>query len=126
MKSESNLRPIIKGKVGNKDAYFLLDTGASIPLIDASKIKKFGLVKGREFPGTIVGAGGVVEDVYFCKSLIDIGNRKVGQFVLSDISPVRNSIERETGIEILGIISYTQMQFLGIVIDPQNNEINGI
>ena len=34
MKLESDKRPIIKGKVGGKDAYFLLDTGASLSLID--------------------------------------------------------------------------------------------
>lgn len=38
---------------------------------------------------------------------------------LTDISAVRESIEKETGIEIVGIISWPQMSFAGITISKQ-------
>lgn len=126
MKSESEKRPIIKGKVGDKEAYFLLDTGASLSLIDEDKIKKFSLKQGHKYPGSIVGAGGELNDLYLCNTLIQIGDKNIGQFILTDINSVKCSIRRETGLEILGIISYPQMQYLGIVLDPKNNEIHGI
>lgn len=124
MKLESEKRPIIKGKVGDKEAYFLLDTGASLSLINKDKAKKFELIKGKKFPGTIVGAGGEIEDCCYCNSFVEIGNKKIAQFILTDIDAVRQSIKRETGIEILGIIGYPQMKFLGITLNPQDNEVH--
>lgn len=123
MKLESEKRPIIKGKVGDKEAYFLLDTGASLSLIDEDKVKKYELVYGKKFPGTIVGAGGEIEDCYYCNSFVEIGDKKIAQFILTDISSVKSSILRETGLEILGIIGYPQIKFLGIALNPRDNKI---
>ena len=123
MKLESEKRPIIKGKVGDKEAYFLLDTGASLSLIDQDKIKKYGLIQGRRYPGTIVGAGGEIEDCYYCNSLVEIDGNKIGQFILTDIDVVKQSIKRETGIEILGIISYPQIKYLKMVLTPCDDKI---
>jgi hypothetical protein len=30
----SNVRPIVKGVINNKEAYFLLDTGTNVALLD--------------------------------------------------------------------------------------------
>ena len=115
IKSLSDKRLIVECTVNGKPAHFLIDTGASVALIAEDKVKKYGLIKGRRFPGTIVGAGGEMKDVYYCNT--------ISQFLIADISGVRSSIKRETGIEILGIISLPQMKFVGIQIDANDNLI---
>ena len=123
IKSLSDKRLIVECTVNGKPAHFLIDTGASVALIAEDKVKKYGLIKGRRFPGTIVGAGGEMKDVYYCNTLANLEGKDISQFLIADISGVRSSIKRETGIEILGIISLPQMKFVGIQIDANDNLI---
>lgn len=123
MKSLSEKRLVIEGQVNGKTARFLLDTGASVGLIDRDKRKQFGLVEGRKYNGTLVGAGGEMRGVRHCDTFVDFEGRKIPQFLLADISGVVQSIKRETGIEILGIISLPQMAMIGLNIDVNSHEI---
>ena len=122
----SSSRPIIKGKVGNKDAYFLLDTGTNLALIDSTQADEYNLEKGIEFSGNIIGTGGLGTKAYYCNTPVLLGDKSIKGFLLYDLNQIRNSIQRETGINILGIISYPQMKELGITINPSKNEIYGI
>lgn len=122
-KSLSEKRLIVECEVNGKKAPFLLDTGASIPLIAADRIKKYDLKKGRLYPGTIVGAGGNIANVFYCNTFAYIKGRTLAQFLLTDISAIRESIRRETGIEVLGVISLPQMKMAGISIDCNDNLI---
>ncbi len=126
MKLESILRPIVKGEVLGNTAYFLLDTGTNLPLIDITQSKEYSLKIGNKFPGNIIGAGGVVDESYYCDTPVKIGSMELSGFVLTDLSRIRESICRETDLNLLGIISYPQMQLLGVVLDLKNNIINGI
>ena len=123
IKSISEKRLIIEVKVNDKKAYFLIDTGASIGLIDNNKRKKFDLSVGREYNGTLVGAGGEMRNVRHCNTFVEFENKIIPQFLLTDISGVVESIKRETGIEILGIISLPQMKMANITLDCNDNEI---
>ena len=122
----SYIRPIIKGKVGDKEAYFLLDTGTNLALIDSTQTYEYNLEKGIEFSGNIIGTGGLGTKAYYCNTPVLIRDKSIKGFLLYDLNQIRNSIQRETGINILGIISYPQMKELGIVLNPSKNEINGI
>ena len=62
-KSLSDKRLIIEAEVNGKKGFFLIDTGASVGLIAEDKVKKFDIVRGRKYPGSLVGAGGEMEDV---------------------------------------------------------------
>ncbi len=123
IKSISEKRLIIEVKVNDKKAYFLIDTGASIGLIDNNKRKKFDLSVGREYNGTLVGAGGEMRNVRHCNTFVEFENKIIPQFLLTDISGVVESIKRETGIEIIGIISLPQMKMANLSIDCNDNEI---
>jgi predicted aspartyl protease len=123
IKSISDKRLIIEAKVNDKKAYFLIDTGASIGLIDNNKRKKFDLSVGREYNGTLVGAGGEMRNVRHCNTFVEFENKIIPQFLLTDISGVVESIKRETGIEIIGIISLPQMKMCGISLDCNDNLI---
>lgn len=121
IKSLSEKRLIVECTVNGKKGNFLIDTGATVALIDRSKVKKFGLLTGRCYPGTLVGAGGEIKDVYYCNTFAYLAGKTIPQFLLADISQVRDSIKRETGLEILGIISLPQMKMAGIQIDANDN-----
>ena len=123
IKSLSDKRLIIEGLVNGKPARFLLDSGASVALIDNGKKKEYGLKEGRRYNGTLIGAGGEMRNVRHCDTFVEFEGKTIPQFLLADISGVIESIKRETGIEILGIISLPQMSFIGMNIDINSSEV---
>lgn len=122
IKSLSEKRLIVECKVNNKKAQFLIDTGACIGLIDEDKVKEYGLIRGKRYSSTLIGVGGEMDNVRHCDTFVYIEDRVIPQFLLADISGVVESIKRETGIEILGIISLPQMKMVGMNIDANSNE----
>lgn len=122
IKSKSDKRLIIEGRVNGKAAYFLLDSGASVGLIDDNQRRDYDLVKGKRFSGILVGAGGEISARH-CDTFVEFEGKVIPQFLLADISGVVDSIKRETGIEILGIISLPQMGMIGLNIDINSSEV---
>ena len=123
LKSLSEKRLIVEGQVNNKTAQFLIDTGACVGLIDEDKVKEYGLLRGKRYGGKLIGVGGEMDNVRHCDTFVYIEDRVIPQFLLADISGVVESIKRETGIEILGIISLPQMKMVGLSLDCNDNEI---
>lgn len=122
IKSKSDKRLIIEGRVNGKAAYFLLDSGASVGLLDDNQRRDYDLVKGKRYNGTLVGAGGEISARH-CDTFVEFEGKTIPQFLLADISGVVDSIRRETGIEILGIISLPQMSIIGMNIDVNSQEV---
>ena len=123
LKSKSNKRLIVEGTLNDKVAYFLVDSGASVGLIDDAQVKKYNLSVGRKYGGTLVGAGGTMYDVRYCNTFAIVGGKTIPQFLIADIEGVVKSIKHETGIEIVGIISLPQMKMVGMNIDSNDNLI---
>lgn len=123
IKSVSDERLIVEGKVNGKEAFFLIDTGATVGIFDENQRNDYDLAKGRKYMGTIVGAGGAMRNVRHCDTFVHIENKVIPQFLLADISGVVESIKRDTGVEILGIISLPQMKMANIALDCNDNEI---
>lgn len=123
IKSISEKRLIIEGIVNGKAANFLIDTGASVGLIDDTQVKKYDLCIGKRFSGTLVGAGGEMCNIRHCNTFVEVGGKSIPQFLIADIEGVVKSIERETGIKILGIISLPQMKMVGMNVDANDNLI---
>lgn len=121
--SKSTKRLIIEGIVNGKSANFLIDTGASVGLIDNTQVKKYGLLVGKRFNGTLVGAGGEMCNIKHCNTFVEVGGKSIPQFLIADIEGVVKSIERETGVKILGIISLPQMKMVGMNVDANDNLI---
>lgn len=123
IKSISEKRLIVEGKVNGKESFFLLDTGASVGLMDYKQKKDFGLKEGRSYGGTLVGAGGKMNKVKVCETFAYVEERIIPQFLLADIGNVVESIEQETGVKILGIIGLQQMKIANISLDMNDNDI---
>ena len=124
IKSESEKRLIVKATVNGKDAYFLIDTGACVGLIDDGAVKKYDLIKGKRYPGTIIGAGGEeLRNVRYCNTFAHFEGKIIPQFLITDISEIIESIEHDTNIKIIGIISLPQMKIAGLGVDANDNDI---
>ena len=121
--SKSEKRLIIEGKVNGKSACFLIDTGASVGIMDYNQRKNYDLKTGRNYAGTLIGAGGEMRNVKHVDTFAKFEGKLIPQFLLADISNVVESIERETGIKILGIVSLPQMSIIGINIDVNSGEV---
>lgn len=125
VKSISDKRLLVESSVNGKKACFLVDTGATVGLLDDTQIRQYGLAKGSKFNGSLVGQGGAFDAPYRCNTPVIAPNGKqMTQFLLSDIRSVRESIEQETGKTILGIIGLPQMRMANVLIDVINNEIH--
>lgn len=122
IKSLSEKRLIVTAKMNGKDANFLIDTGATVALVSERIKKKFGLMVGKRFPKPLVGAGGNFY-AYYCNTPAYIEGKPLTQFLVADIDNICDSIKQETGIEIHGIISLPQMQFVGMQIDANDHMI---
>lgn len=123
IKSKSEKRIIIEVKVNDKSALMLVDTGATVGIIDSKQRKDFNLIVGKDYPGTLVGAGGEMHNIKYCNTMAEFEGKLIPQFLLTDLSHVVKSIKKETGLEILGIISLPQMKIVGLGIDANDNEI---
>lgn len=122
--SVSNERLLIPIKVNGKVVYFLIDTGASVALVDIKQIDKLKFKLGRKLASGLVGAGGEISEVYHTKDLdVDLNGHKMFQFVATDISSVKESIKRETDYEIFGILGLQQMKQVGMIIDVFENKV---
>lgn len=123
IESKSDKRLIVEGQVNGKAAHFLIDTGATVGLMDYDQRKDYDLAVGSRYHGTLVGAGGELKNVKVCNTFLELEGKSIPQFLLADIGHVVKSIKRETGIGILGIISLSQMKMVGIQIDANDNMI---
>jgi len=121
--SLSDKRLIIEALVNGKKANLLVDTGAAVGIYDDNQKKKYGLEYGRRYSGTLVGAGGELKDVRVCNTFAGFENVKIPQFLLADISNVVKAIKKETGIEILGIVSLPQLRMCNLSLDCNDMEI---
>lgn len=123
IKSLSEERIIVEAKINGEAACFLIDTGASVGMIDYCQRNDYGLKVGRKYGGTIIGAGGRMKNVSHCDTFVELKGKTIPQFLFADISSVVESIERETGVKILGIIALPQMKWAGINIDTNSGEV---
>ena len=123
IQSESDKRLIVKGSINGKDAYVMIDTGAVAGVLDKSAEKKYGLAINKKKEFQMVGAGGKFK-AYLVTDPFVIGDRKVYQFLLADMSGVVKSVQNETGITIAGVLSLGQCKSLNISIDTDDNYIS--
>ena len=121
LKSESDKRIIVKGTINGNKAYMLVDTGASCGMYHSKAIKSYKIAMSNHSV-SLVGAGGAFT-AYVSNTPFILAGKSVYQFVVSDISDVVNSIKRQTGIEIAGIIGLNQMKMMGMAIDTDDNYI---
>lgn len=121
----SEKRAIVEAKINGKKAELLVDTGASINILSKSKEKEFNFSCGKII-GSMVGAGvGSESDTYLLdfKSKVELSGFQIHQFAVGNLDSATESIKRETGISIDGIIGIPGIKQLELQINLSLNEI---
>ena len=121
------LKPVIEVTLNGKKAYFLIDTGSDITILNARDTKKygFGIVKRAFENHSLVGMGGSVSSIYSTYDVeLKVGSSRVmNRYLAHDLSRVVKRLEEKISIRISGIIGSDLMKRYGFVIDYANKQV---
>lgn len=121
-------QPIVKGKMNGKTAYFLLDTGSDITLLNTGDAKKYGYSYGNrsDLRGyQLSGLGKSIKTVLgIYKVDLQIGSQQIKEaFIAYDLTNIIQSIRADHSVRISGIIGCNVLRRHGFVIDYDLNEV---
>jgi|GEM_PF-1715771 len=111
--------PIVECTLNSKKAYFLIDTGSTITVLDLSQKKGYGFFTHKRLSKELYGFGGKHLGVW---SVLDVNLKIGGRFVATpflgvSLSQLKESISKRTGYTITGIIGSDVIRDYGIIID---------
>ena len=120
----SDTRPLVEVEINGRPAVMLIDTGSSTGLIDINQMDEYGFSLMAKTNMAISSIGGKRCESYRVRDLwVRLDGIDVYQFLATDISLIAESIHKETGYRISGIIGYKQIRNTKIKIDACNNMI---
>lgn len=120
----SDSRPLVEVEINGRPAVMLVDTGSSTGLIDINQMDEYGFSLMAKTDMVISSIGGKQCESYRVRDLwVRLEGIAIYQFLATDISLVVESIYKETGYRISGIIGYDQIKNAEIKIDASNNQI---
>ncbi len=122
-------QPIVLGKLNGKNAYFLIDTGADISILNKADIRRFKIKSRKTLVRDHVISGLVSqheqEILVATNANLYMANKKMNVcFKVLDITNVKVSLGRDCGIWINGIIGSDLMQQYNFVIDYGRQRIS--
>lgn len=108
--------PIVDVVVNGVTVNMLLDTGASVNIINSESVYKF---KGAKLYGEkhLVTVGSITRANSLHNVEVLIKGRPVNDFITLDLTSLQASIQAETRLEIDGIIGVNGIKQLGMIID---------
>lgn len=117
--------PIVAGTLNGSKVYFLLDTGASISILDLKQSSRFGVKQGLLEDLQIGGYGGVTSNITRLENVdIRLGTEIMTQdFKGKDIQYLIKAIYQNTGVSILGIIGNDNISNSNLILDFETNNI---
>ena len=108
--------PIIEAVINGVTVNMLIDTGASVNIINSESVYKF---KGAKLYGekhlVTVGSNTRANSLRNVEALVK--GRSVTDFITLDLTSLQGSIQAETRLEIDGIIGVNGIKQLGMIID---------
>ena len=120
---ERDFLPIVEGKLNGKLAYFLLDTGASISILDLKESARYRVNKGNISDIGIGGYGGITSDVTELKNVkVTLGQETLKKdFSGKDIGYLVVAIKNITGYSVVGIIGNNNISYSNFILYFENN-----
>ena len=109
-------RPLIEVFVNGKKTAMLVDTGSSMNIICSKKLDRYG-IDSKNVNRSVNTISGKSNVFLISKTDIVVKDRQLFNFYSVDISASCQSIERETGIEVIGILGTPAIKELGMSID---------
>lgn len=120
----SDSRPLVEVEINGRPAVMLVDTGSSTGLIDINQMDEYGFSLMAKTDMVISSIGGKRCESYRVRDLwVRLEGIALYQFLATDISLIVESIYKETGYRISGIIGYDQIKNAEIKIDASDNLI---
>lgn len=120
----SDSRPLVEVEINGRPAVMLVDTGSSTGLIDINQMDEYGFSLMAKTDMIIISIGEKQCESYRVRDLwVRLEGIAIYQFLATDISLIAESIYKETGYRISGIIGYDQIKNAEIKIDASNNLI---
>ncbi|WNJ20183.1 retropepsin-like aspartic protease [Pontibacter sp. G13] len=113
-------QPIVEGTLNGKKAYFLVDTGATISLLDLSVKKKYRFQASYESSNCAIarGIGGAASMTKVYRVDMSLGTLPIEtKFYGMDLAHISAHIMQDTGIEIAGVIGTDLMKRYGFNLD---------
>lgn len=117
--------PIIAGTLNGKKAYFMLDTGASISVLDTNQAKDymFSIIGDSGVEITGIGSNRS-ESKEIGKSLIKVGEKTLTEeFIGKDLRDVVRAVSSGSGYNIVGIIGTNNIWRNNWVLDFKRGKI---
>lgn len=109
-------RPLIEVFVNGKKTAMLVDTGSSMNIICSKKLDRYG-IDSKNVNRSVNTISGKSNVFLISKTDIVVKDRQLFNFYSIDISASCQSIELETGIEVVGILGTPAIKELGMIID---------
>ena len=109
-------RPLIDVEINGSKTAMLIDTGSSMNIICSKKLARFG-IDAKNVNRSVNTISGKSNVFLISKTDIFVKNRQLFNFYSVDILASCESIEAETGIEVVGILGTPAIKELGMVID---------
>ncbi len=121
-------QPIVKGTMNGKKAYFLLDTGSDVTLLNTGDAKRYGFsyLPHRGLRGyQLSGLGKSTKEVLSTYNVdLRLGSQKIkATFIAYDLSNIIQSLGAGTAVKINGIIGSRALKRHGFVIDYDRKEV---
>jgi len=121
-------QPIIVGEINGKKAYFLIDTGADVTMLNSTESKKYKY-ENKLWVGKNYKLSGLNSEhqgeVYVAKNVeLIVGGRKIkGSYKSIDLTYIARSIAGDSSIKIAGIIGSDVMRRHDFVINYKTRNI---
>lgn len=120
-------KPIVEATLNGQKAYFLLDTGSDITMLNKDEKNKYGFklhIRENENHAAVGIGGKTTELTSIYQVHLKLGStRIVTRYLAYDMSAIVQAIDRNSGVKISGIIGSDTMKRYGIIIDYKNREV---
>ena len=120
-----NKLPIVEGKINNRKAFFILDSGASISVLDENQANKYDF-DVLDSPGNeAAGYGGVAQFSNAFNANVELGGVQfTSNYRAQDLTAIVSIMEAQEGIIIAGIIGNDVMKPNKFIINFADNTIS--
>lgn len=111
--------PIVEGKLNNKKAYYIVDSGASFSVLDESQSKSYNFTsyENPEY-GSGIGYGGIARFKQAANVDAFIGGVKINTIFRSqNLNTLSEYINKQYGLRIVGIVGCDWLKTNKIIID---------
>jgi len=119
--------PLIKGTINGKEAYFIIDSGATVTVLNSTTADDFGFRVEEEYDGEAAGYGG---KAHFMKAAAATIKTDTGielwapDIKAQDLSPIVNAVKNNENVTVSGIIGTNIIKKYEFIINFKNNTID--